>query len=92
MADDLEKAILQAYDPMALPQTREQAMTYLSQVSDAAGGWRSFMEKLFGTQDVQVALVCLSALADIVQHRFVKLFANVYPSNEWVLHLTRAHQ
>ena len=72
MADDLEKAIIQAYDPMSSPQARESAMDYLSSISASAGGWRTFMEKLFGTSDIQVALVCISALSEVVLHRYVQ--------------------
>ena len=73
MADDLEKAIIQAYDPMSSPQARESAMDYLSSISASAGGWRTFMEKLFGTSDIQVALVCISALSEVVLHRYLAL-------------------
>lgn len=71
MADDLEKAIIQAYDPMISQQNRASALAYLSQVSASSGGWRTFAEKLFATSDVQVALVCLTALGDVVLHWYV---------------------
>lgn len=75
MADDLEKAIIQAYDPMISQQNRASALAYLSQVSASSGGWRTFAEKLFATSDVQVALVCLTALGDVVLHWYLALTA-----------------
>jgi len=75
MADDLEKAIIQAYDPMVSQQSRATALSYLSQVSGSSGGWRTFAEKLFATSDVQVALVCLTALGDVVLHWYLALTA-----------------
>jgi len=71
MSDDLEKAILQAYDPLASQTARSSALDYLSQISESPGGWRTFVEKLFVTSDVQIALICLTALGNIVLHRCV---------------------
>jgi hypothetical protein len=73
MADELEKAIIQAYDPMVSPQDRSSALEYLAHISEAVGGWRTFVEKLFGTSDIQVALTCLTAIGDIVLHRYEHL-------------------
>jgi hypothetical protein len=72
MADDLEKAIIQAYGDGSSQQARDSALEYLGSISASAGGWRSFMEKLFGTNDIQVAVVCLSALSEVVLHRYVQ--------------------
>ena len=79
MSDDLEKAIIQAYDPLASQQARSSALTYLSQVSESAGGWRNFVEKLFATADEQIALVCLTAVGDIILHRYAFLYSIGYP-------------
>lgn len=70
MADDLEKAINTAYGGAVSPQARASAMQYLSQLSESAGGWRTFVDKLFGTSEIRTALVCLSVLGDVVLHRY----------------------
>lgn len=71
MADDLEKAIQSAYGPMSSAQARNSAIAYLGQLSESAGGWRTFVDKLFSTSDVQTALMCLSLISDVVLHRYV---------------------
>lgn len=70
MADDLEKAFIQVYDPASSQQARAVALEYLSQLSNAPGGWRTFLEKLFSTSDVQIAVMCLSAIEEVVNHRY----------------------
>lgn len=86
MSDDLEKAIQQAYGPMTSQQARTSAMGYLNQLSESAGGWRTFVEKLFATSDIQTAIVCLSLLGDLVLHRYVHLVPPFYGPFYWNYH------
>lgn len=78
MADDFEKAIQTAYGPTSSQQARTSALLYLNQLSESATGWRTFVEKLFGTGDIHTALVCLSLLGDVVLHRYAAFFAQFY--------------
>ena len=75
MSDDLEKAITQAYDPLVSDQLRSNAMAFLQNAAASANGWRAFLGKLFETGDVQIALVCISALSEIVLHRYVLILS-----------------
>jgi hypothetical protein len=68
---ELEQAILVLCDPRQTNDVKAAAQNFFEQLKVSPDGWKVFTQRLFETASTTVSIVCLGAILDVLQHRFV---------------------